>query len=84
MSGNYSNASDMAAPARGAFSIVPSNDLLQIQTRAIYVGGDGNLTVVTDFGNQVTFVGLVAGTILPVACKKVLSSSTATNLVGLF
>jgi len=53
----------------------------------LYIGGDGNLIVVmaqdtTD--TLVTFNGVKAGTFLPIQVKKVSSTSTATNIMGLW
>ena len=51
---------------------------------SIYVGGDGNVAVITAGGDTITFQGVLGGTILPVKVKKVLATgTTATNLVGL-
>lgn len=50
---------------------------------ALYVGGGGDVAVVTVAGTTVTFVGALAGSILPIQCKKVLDATTATNIVGL-
>lgn len=53
----------------------------------IYIGGDGNLVVVMaqDTTNTlVTFNGVKAGTFLPIQVKKVSSTSTATNIMGLW
>lgn len=48
----------------------------------IYVGGDGDLTVVLlDGSNEVTYYGVLAGTFMPIIARKVMASSTATNLV---
>ncbi len=48
----------------------------------VYVGGDGNVTVLTEGGETVAFVGMSAGDILPVLCKRVNSTgTTATNMV---
>lgn len=74
------------APASYAFVITPSNttDLEQV-TRAIYVGGDGNIAVRL-YGNSshVDFIGVKAGTILPIRADRVRSTdTTATNLIGL-
>ena len=53
--------------------------------RGLYVGGAGNVALVTDAGATVTFTGLLAGSILPVRHRRVNSTSTtATNLVALF
>tara|TARA_X000001388_G_scaffold22291_1_gene15157 strand:- start:145 stop:420 length:276 start_codon:yes stop_codon:yes gene_type:complete len=55
-------------------------------TRAIFVGGAGNLVVqmAGDSGNT-TFTGIVAGSVLPIQIIKVVQSgSSATNAVALF
>lgn len=49
---------------------------------AIYVGGAGNVTVVTEEGTTVTFTAPPVGTIIPIRTQKVLASTTATLLVG--
>jgi hypothetical protein len=53
----------------------------------IYIGGGGNLIVIMaqDTTNTlVTFNGVVAGTFLPIQVKRVSSTSTATNIMGLW
>ncbi len=53
----------------------------------IYIGGDGNLIVIMaqDSSNTlVTFNGVKAGTFLPIQVKLVSSTSTATNIMGLW
>lgn len=51
----------------------------------LYIGGNGNVKVTTEEGDVVTFVGVVAGTTLPVVCKRVWSAgTTATNLVAIW
>lgn len=50
---------------------------------SIYVGGAGNVDVVTQAGTTVSFVAVPVGTILPIRTIKVLATSTATNMVGL-
>ena len=75
------------APARNAFAITPhdTNELERV-TRAIYVGGAGNISVVlADDSSAVTFVGLVAGSVLPICAKQVKHTDTnATYLLGLY
>ena len=73
------------APARDAFSITPSDTALFDQpARSIWVGGTGNVNVRMLDGSTVLFAAVQVGTVLPVSCKGVLSSSTtATNLVGM-
>jgi len=52
--------------------------------RAIYVGGAGNLVAVRHDGTAVTFTGVPAGTVLPIAVRRINSTSTtATAIVAL-
>ena len=51
----------------------------------LYVGGAGNVRVLTVGGDDVTFVGLAAGQFIPVQVKRVYATSTtATNIVALW
>ena len=53
----------------------------------IYIGGDGNLVVIMaqdESNTLVTFNSVKAGTFLPIQVKLVSSSSTATNIMGLW
>lgn len=85
---------EMDSPARYAFTITPGDDDLPASTRGIYIGSGGNLYVrmtgrpdnVADAHANVTFVGAVTGTILPVRVDKVWAhaNTTATELVGLY
>ena len=60
----------------------PGGDVL---ANAIFVGVGGNLVVVRDDDTTVTFTGAVAGSILPMKCKRINSASTtATDMVALF
>ena len=84
--GSRWNANTVGAPAYGYSSITPSNstDEADGPFRAIYVGGSGNLVVVDLNGIAATFVGVVAGSILPLIGKRVNSTNTtATFLIGL-
>ena len=75
-----------SGPAPNAFAITPhdSTDFTNY-TRGIYVGGAGNIVIVTPSGDAITLVGAAAGSIIPVQAKRVNSTSTtATSLVGLY
>jgi len=48
----------------------------------IYVGGAGNVSVVTEEGTTVTFTAPPVGSIIPIRTSKVLAATTATLLVG--
>ena len=67
-------------------AVTPSDSTdLDTLTRAIYVGGAGNVVAVGHDGVAVTFTGVQAGTVLPVACRRINSTSTtATSIVALF
>jgi hypothetical protein len=75
------------SPAEHAFAVTPTNTTeLNIATRSLYVGGSGNLNVILvgDTANTL-FVGVGAGTILPIRVKVVhATNTTATNIVGLY
>ena len=83
---NMYGKGQLSDPASHAFAITKSDTVnFDFSTRSIYIGGDGNITVVTVNDEVVAFVGLIAGTVLPIRIKRVNSTgTTATNLVGLY
>ena len=80
-----SHATGLESPAAQAFAITPSDDTdLGQVTRALYVGGAGNLSVVMKGGGSVLFKNVSAGTILALrACRVEATATTATDIVGL-
>lgn len=48
----------------------------------LYVGGTGNVSVVTIGGDQITFNGVPAGTTLPIQVKKLRLTGTTATLVN--
>ena len=50
----------------------------------LYIGGAGNVAVVTDGNDTVTFFGVPAGTTLPIQVTQVRTATTATNIVALW
>lgn len=51
----------------------------------LYIGGSGNIRVLTEGGDDVIFYGVMAGTFLPVHVVRVFATSTtATNIVALW
>jgi len=51
----------------------------------VFVGGGGTVRVLTAQGSDVTFVGVLAGSILPVQVARVYATTTtATNMVRIF
>lgn len=66
-----------------AKAITPSDTAAQ-SYRAIYVGGAGNVSVVTAGGDTVTFTAPPVGSIIPIEVTFVRATlTTATLLVGL-
>lgn len=86
----------LTQPMVKGFAITPGTSVLANLTRAIYVGGQGDVIVVTADGTELKFIAVPVGTILPIRANKVLAESTdspadsppaattATNLVGLY
>ena len=73
------------APAAHAATITPDDDNdLSENTRGIYVGGTGDLVVITVGGETITFSDVPAGSLVPIRASRVLESTTATNLVGMW
>lgn len=69
--------------ASDAFAITPS-DTASVPAKALYIGGAGNVSVMTESGSIVTFTGVGAGAILPVRVGRVRATgTTATNIIGL-
>ena len=78
--------SGLESPAADAAAITPNDSTdLAITTRGIYVGGAGDISVITKDGTTLTLVGALAGTVIPIRVARVrATSTTATNLVALF
>lgn len=74
------------APSGTYAEVVPADVDLDAFTRGIYVGGAGDLTVLmgADQTTTVTFVGVVAGSMLPIIASQIKAATTATNIVALF
>lgn len=78
---------DWTAPAESGASITPSDstDLPGGACRAIWVGGDGNISIVTPGGATVVYSGAKAGSVLPARAKRVKATgTTATSLVAMY
>lgn len=54
-------------------------------TRAVYVGGAGNITAIMSNGDAVLFTAIPVGTVFPIRCTRInATATTATNLVALY
>lgn len=69
----------------GGVAITPNDNLdLPTKVQGIYVGSGSGAIVATLGGVDVTFVGIVTGSILPISPSRVKSTgTTATGLIGL-
>lgn len=74
---NYVNSQNYRRAAA-----VTTSDTADNACQAIYVGGAGNVSVVTEGGDTVTFTAVPVGAILPVRCSLIRATgTTATALV---
>ena len=69
-------------PSRAA--VVTPSDTIGASGGALYVGGAGNVSLLTGGGDTVVFIGVVPGTILPIQFLRVNAATTATNLIRLW
>lgn len=78
-------APSLSSPPGAAEEITPNDSQeLGVVTRAIYVGGGGDLRVRLISGDTVTLTGVKGGVLYPMRVTHVLATdTTATNLVGL-
>ena len=77
---------DVTAAAGSGAAVTPNDGTdLTHTTRAINVGGAGNLAVILDRDSSaVTFLAVAAGTMLPIRVRRVMSTNTtATSIVAL-
>jgi hypothetical protein len=80
-------SADATVSAHRASAVTTSNSTIYEQpTRALYIGGAGNLTVdMADGGSSVLFVGVPAGTLLPIQVTRIYATATtATSIVALY
>lgn len=81
------NSEGLQSPATSAEEVdISSTDhTFSNPTRAIYVGGTGDMTVTMLDGQEVTFATIPAGTLLPIRASSVTRATTdATTMVGIW
>ena len=79
-------ASGLESPGRHAIAVTPSDSVtLAHASRGIYIGGAGDLKVITVGGETVTFASMAAGIVYPICVTQVLATgTTATGIVALY
>lgn len=84
MADDYSSAqSGLDSPARKGVEITPddNNDLAYV-SRAVWVGGVGNLEVTLEGdSSSITIQAIPAGTWLPIRAKRIYSTGTTATLI---
>lgn len=73
-------------PAHYAVAVTPNDGAdLADTSRALYIGGAGDVKVDMLGSGTVTFVGVAAGTVLPLRADRVYATgTTATSIVALW
>ena len=72
-------------PYTSAIVLTKSDTTVFELTRAVYVGGVGDITVIMKDGRSALFSEIQVGTVLPIACTKLMSTGTdATLITGLW
>lgn len=78
------SAQQSIGPATTAAAVTPS-DATALTSRAVWVGGAGDLAVRLSGApsTTVTLAGVTAGQIIPISVVRVMAATTATNIVVL-
>lgn len=78
-----SDGSINSSSARNAVAVTKSDATVLTDIIGLFIGGAGDVTVVTSAGDTVLFASVPAGSILPIVVTKVKSTGTsATNIVA--
>lgn len=84
---NGAGATYDVGSATGAVAVTTSDstDLARGATKALYIGGAGNVAVITSGGDTITFTAITVGSFHPISVKRVLATgTTATNIVAVY
>ena len=85
MADRYNGAGDdLLSPASMAADVTPSDSApLPIASKRLWVGGAGDVSIVTTGGVSVTYAGVPAGTYLNVRAAQVnATGTTATDIIA--
>lgn len=84
MASTIGNASPVFSSYSDASAVTTSDTTVLIGVKGLWIGGTGNVSVVTFNGNTVTFTAVPSGVLLPIAVTKVRATgTTATNILAL-
>lgn len=84
--GRQTNYSPTFPGYPGGGRVITPSDTVNMDTPAtVYVGAGGNVRVMTAQGDDVVFVGVLGGTVVPVQAIRVFATNTtATSLVAVY
>lgn len=76
----------LITPPENAVSVTPDDDTdLTNVSRAIYIGAAGNLLVTMLKGNDVSFLNVPSGTLLPIRVSRIKATgTTASGIVSVW
>lgn len=76
------------AQARRVATITPSDSAnLALVPKALWISADGTISVIgadDDTNTAVALGSLTAGTVVPIRCKRVMSTGTTATVLGLY
>lgn len=78
-----SNAPNLSSPGTKLVALTPNDgaDLATV-SRALWVGVAGNVALVAaDDSAAVTLIAVAAGTLLPIRCKRLMSTNTTASSI---
>lgn len=87
MAQQYIRTGNTGLQSSDNFQVVSPSDSIDLsfQSRALYVGGAGNVAVTNVLGVSIVFVAAPIGAILPVVTNRVMATgTTATNIIVLY
>lgn len=76
-------SSDISAASNGT-TVTKSDVTILPTTRALYIGGAGDVVVTMAGGATLTFSAVPVGTILPIQVTQVKDATTATLVLALY
>jgi len=83
MSDRYEGRANSAeSPASHGFAVTPSDSTaLAETTRALYVGGAGDISVLMQSGASLDFTAVPVGTVLPIRVDRVNATGTTASAI---
>lgn len=79
----YAGVQSQPTESSPKYAVVTPHDSTDLanMTRGLYVGGTGNLVAVMEDNTTCLFSAIPVGTILPIKCRRVNSTSTTATLI---